>query len=432
MTITGPGSPRRPSLAAAAALVILGGVRGESSSSRCAIARSAAAAATMTMTTTTTSSSFVVVPGPAARSAARRRRRDDDRHPPHSSHSSSLVVTDASSSSIDGGRAPLPRVGNFIVVDDLDGATGVGGGAVPPSPGVDDNNDDDGASLRPSSLVKRVEGVPIGMLTRKDERNILSVMRRLSSDTGRRRDDVVIAGRGGRNDGDDDAAPDARRRRQDAMIVEKLLDRLLEEWRHIADIDDVGHTRDDVTRRARMAHNLAIRAWANAGVRGSAERTERLLKRMSSSHENDGVVGGGPDVFSFAHCYAAWYRESLFGATRTTDDDDSRSSTLAMRRAENVLSSMKRLLMRHDWRKEPSSDRTSNMVEDVNSLLATWSTTNVDLPELSEKFLRFLADQCEVGGSSEVWVNERSYNLVINGEFFTFCHRNNYLTPLIV
>jgi hypothetical protein len=406
-----PPSPRRPSLAgaAAAAFVILGGVRCESSPSRCAIARAAAVA----------TSSFVVVPAPGAR-PSRRRRRDDDRCHPYSSHSSSLAAADDSSSSIDGGRTPLSRVGNFAVVDDDDDATGVWEGAVPRPPDVDDDEDDDeGASSRPSSLVERVEGVPIGMLTRKEERNILSVMRRLSSDMGRRRDDVVVAGRGGKNDDDDDdddAAPDGRRRRRDATIVERLSDRLLGELKHVAHDDDIGPTRDDVARRARMVHNLAIRAWANTCVRGSAERTERLLKRMTLSHD----VGAGPDVYSFAHCYAAWYRESLFGAARTTDDDDSRASTLAMRRAENVLSSMKRFLMRGDGRKGLSSDRSSDVVEDVNSLLAAWSSTDVDLPELSEKFVRFLADQWEVDGGGEAWVNVRSYNLIINGEFLPF------------
>ena len=90
---------------------------------------------------------------------------------------------------------------------------------------------------------------------------------------------------------------------------------------------------------------------------------------------------------------------------------------MPMRRAEGELRSMKQVLMRNDDRVQ--SDRSSNMVEDVNLLLTMWSNTHVDLPELSETFLRFLADEGggEKGGDVDLWLNTRSFNLVINGEF---------------
>ena len=52
------------------------------------------------------------------------------------------------------------------------------------------------------------------------------------------------------------------------------------------------------------------------------------------------------------------------------------------------------------------------MVEDVNSLLVMWSNTNVKLPGISDKFLRFIEDESK--GTSGNWLNTRSYNLVIN------------------
>jgi hypothetical protein len=78
---------------------------------------------------------------------------------------------------------------------------------------------------------------------------------------------------------------------------------------------------------------------------------------------------------------------------------------------------MKQVLMRdNDW-EQP--DRSSKIVEDVNSLLTMWSNTHVDLPELAETFLRFLADEGggEKVGDDTLWLNTRSFNLVINGEF---------------
>jgi len=68
------------------------------------------------------------------------------------------------------------------------------------------------------------------------------------------------------------------------------------------------------------------------------------------------------------------------------------------------------------------SHSSQNIVEDVNSLLVLWSNTNVHLPDLSEKFLRFIHD--ENRETNDRWFNVRSFNLVINGEF-CFQHFNN-------
>ena len=321
------------------------------------------------------------------------------------------------STTIDDGRRlpPLPTDGG----DDGEGADVV---------------DCDASESDPSSLVDRAELVPIGMLTRDDEREMLSVMRRLSSDVGGRRRDVdVVVGGGGRDDDDDAVATtDARRRRRDATIVERLLERLAKE----EECRQGNRRDDDIAKRAATIHNLAIRAWAYANVRGSAERAERVLRRLRVAHDvgergrkvTTAAPGNArssssprPDVYSFAYCYAAWYRESTFASAKvkaaTTGDDDLRASSMPMRRAEGVLRSMKQVLMRNDDRVQ--SDRSSNMVEDVNLLLTMWSNTHVDLPELSETFLRFLADEGggEKGGDVDLWLNTRSFNLVINGEF---------------
>jgi len=175
-----------------------------------------------------------------------------------------------------------------------------------------------------------------------------------------------------------------------------------------------------VLRRLRVAHDV--------GKGGRKSTTAAPGNARSSSSPR-------PDVYSFAYCYAAWYRESTFASGKVkakaamTGDDDSRASSMPMRRAEGVLRSMKQVLMRNDDREQ--SDRSPNMVEDVNSLLTMWSNMHVDLPELSETFLRFLADEGgdEKGGDDALWLNTRSFNLVINGEFSPFI-RNDMLIVL--
>ena len=42
------------------------------------------------------------------------------------------------------------------------------------------------------------------------------------------------------------------------------------------------------------------------------------------------------DIYSFAYCYAAWYKEATFG------------NGSAMRKAESVLQSMKQVLMKKE------------------------------------------------------------------------------------
>jgi len=87
-----------------------------------------------------------------------------------------------------------------------------------------------------------------------------------------------------------------------------------------------------------------------------------------------------------------------------------------LRKAESVLQSMKQLLMlrKSGEDDEHVNDRQWNMVEDVNSLLTMWSTTDPTLPEMQETFVRFIEVESRV--VADIWLNARSFNLVINGE----------------
>ena len=237
-------------------------------------------------------------------------------------------------------------------------------------------------------LVERAESTPPGKLTPDTTRDVLTVMRQLSS-AGRRRDDR--------------SSSPTQQRRQDATTVERLLNVLLRENQFAK--SDRRDTHFAVNTRT---YNLAIKAWANANVRGSAEKAERVLHKLRVAHVNAGETHGlatslKPDLYSFAYCYAAWQRESFFAA-RTRKD--AKVAAAARKRAESVLVSMKQVLMNNKDQSPPSQ-----AAEDVNSLLLLWGTTCQSFPELLETFLRFIDVE-----SRGTWLNTRSYNLVINGE----------------
>lgn len=235
-----------------------------------------------------------------------------------------------------------------------------------------------------ASLPERVQSIPLGKLTRDDKRDVLTLMRQLSS-MNRRQDDTF--------------SNSLRQRRQDAMMVEQLLDRLLRERQHMR---EAYNQEEEV-----VALNLAIKAWYNANVKGSADRAQKLLKRLTEvtkQHQKDSQQQHRhqPDLYSYAYCYAAWYREAAFAEKNI---GNSKASSAAMRKADSVLESMKDALM------VSNSDNRLDMVEDMNSLLVIWSN-DVDLPDLAEKFLRFVDKESSKSGDE--WVNTRSYNLVIN------------------
>jgi len=241
----------------------------------------------------------------------------------------------------------------------------------------------------PISIVERVQNIPIGKLTKDDKRDMLILMRQLSSMNRRL---------------DDNFSNSLRQRRQDATIVEQLLDRLLRERQHSA---DANNHEEEI-----LALNLAIKAWYNANVKGSAEKAQKLLKRLTEvttaeSKQRQRTAKASqlqhqqPDLYSYAYCYAAWYREAVFAEKNV---GNTKASLAAMRKAESVLESMKDALM-------VSNDDTLDMVDDMNSILVIWSN-DVDLPDLSEKFLRFV--EKESSKSGDIWTNARSYNLVIN------------------
>lgn len=281
-------------------------------------------------------------------------------------------------------------------------------------------------------LVNQTENTPLGLLTQDSKRDMLTVMRQLSS-MGRRQDDMIGSTASNKKDG--------ASRRQDAVIVERLLDRLLKEYQYSTEFstdDNNDRQRTKYTHHDNInarTYNLAIKAWANANVRGSAEKAERVLKRLKIANINNDAEQPltatttstslssslQPDIYSFAYCYAAWYKESTFAATNI---GNMKASSSAMRKAESVLQSMKQVLMKKENKDDSYalSHSSQNIVEDVNSLLVLWSNTNVHLPDLSEKFLRFIHD--ENRETNDTWFNVRSFNLVINGEF-CFQHFNN-------
>jgi len=245
----------------------------------------------------------------------------------------------------------------------------------------------------PISLVEQVQNIPLGKLTKDHKRDMLILMRQLSSMNRRR---------------DDNFSNSLRQRRQDATMVEQLLDRLLRERQHSA---NANNHEEEV-----LALNLAIKAWYNANVKGSADKAQKLLKRLtevttaeSTKKQRQQTAKASqlqrqqPDFYSYAYCYAAWYREAVFAEKNV---GNTKASTAAMRKAESVMESMRDALM-------VSNDDTAtlDMVEDMNSLLVIWSN-DVDLPDLAEKFLRFV--EKESGTSGDLWINTRSYNLVIN------------------
>ena len=282
-------------------------------------------------------------------------------------------------------------------------------------------------------LVNQTENTPLGLLTQDSKRDMLTVMRQLSS-MGRRQDDMIGSTVSNKKDG--------ASRRQNAVIVERLLDRLLKEYQYSTEFstdDNNDRQRTKYTHHDNInarTYNLAIKAWANANVRGSAEKAERVLKRLKIANINNDAEQPltatttstsssssslQPDIYSFAYCYAAWYKEATFAATNI---GNMKASSSAMRKAESVLQSMKHVLMKKENKDDSYalSHSSQNIVEDVNSLLVLWSNTNVHLPDLSEKFLRFIHD--ENRETNDTWFNVRSFNLVINGEF-CFQHFNN-------
>jgi len=230
-------------------------------------------------------------------------------------------------------------------------------------------------------LMNQTEAIPLGELTQDYKRDMLTVMRQLSS-MGRRQDDIIGS---------------TKQRRSDAQIVERMLDRLLKEYQYSIEFTDN-------VKSISSEYNLAIKAWANANVPGSAKNAARILKRLKIANINnvsgDEKASAKADIYSFAYCYAAWYKEATFG------------NGSAMRKAESVLQSMKQVLMKKEDTDIYLSHSYQNMVEDVNSLLVMWSNTNIKLPGLSQQFLRFI--EVESKGTGGNWLNTRSYNLVIN------------------
>eukprot|EP00986_Skeletonema_menzelii_P016391 scaffold14433_cov156-Skeletonema_menzelii.AAC.2 len=239
-----------------------------------------------------------------------------------------------------------------------------------------------------TSLVERVQKITLGKLTKDDKRDMLTLMRQLSS-MNRRQDDSF--------------SNSLRQRRQDAMVVEQLLDRLLRERQHMGE----AHSHEEEV----VALNLAIKAWYNANVKGSADKAQKLLKRLTEvtsaestkkqRRKDSQLHRHQPDLYSYAYCYAAWYREAVFAEKNI---GNSKASSAAMRKAETVLESMKDALML-------PNGNTLDMVEDMNSLLVIWSN-DIDLPDLAEKFLRFVYKESSESGDQ--WINTRSYNFVIN------------------
>lgn len=242
-----------------------------------------------------------------------------------------------------------------------------------------------------TAVVEQIQSIPLGQLTKDEKRDILILMRQLSSMSRRR---------------DDSFSNTLRQRRQDATMVEQLLDRLLREKQY--SIDTADYCGDDGKQvEEANVHNLAIKAWYNANVKGSAEKAQRVLKQLTegaAAKQPQRQMQHQPDLYSYAFCYAAWYREAVFAEKNV---GNTKASLAAMRKAESVLESMKDALMVSN---DDTVSSPLDMVEDMNSLLVIWAN-NVDSPDLAEKFLRFVEKE---SSKNDQWVNTRSYNLVMN------------------
>jgi len=259
------------------------------------------------------------------------------------------------------------------------------------------SNEDSSVEIDKVTFTERLDEIPIGLLTQQNKTDMLFTMRQLAA-MDRRRDDVI-------------SSPEfshARQRRQDATIVERLLERFLKEKEYLTKVDcnDEGDNRfnNKGCRNVVATVNLAIKAWANANVRGSAEKAERVLNRLL----NNNCDNYHPDIFSFAHCYSAWYRESIFAREEMRDE---KTASTAMKKAEAILQSMKSTLMENEH-SHTLHGTLDDVRKDVNSILETWTNVYRSYPGLAEKFLGFLDVQSQ--GQETLWIDTRSYNIVIN------------------
>ncbi|KAL3784893.1 hypothetical protein HJC23_012496 [Cyclotella cryptica] len=239
-----------------------------------------------------------------------------------------------------------------------------------------------------NEFIDEMENIPVGHLSKENKRKMLLALRRLTS---------IDQSRHGCSGGSSNESFDlnslARQRRQNASMAERLSERLLQE-------QDYEATQIN-TKYAPRTYNFAIKAWSNANVRGSAEKAEKILSKVVKSSNKSTPR---PDIYSFAYCYAAWYRESVFASTNI---GNSKASTSALFKADEVLKAMKQSLFC-----EEQSASSANTVQDVNSLLILWSSIYGDTPDLVEKFLLFV--ERESRDAEYYWVNTQSFNLVIN------------------
>jgi len=264
---------------------------------------------------------------------------------------------------------------------------------------VGDRNVSDTNETAPDVFDERLARLPVGSLDRRSVREMLAAMRHLSAMDRRR--EVVASG--------------VRERRRDAVRVERYLDRLLLELEHaVRNSESSGENgpRDEDDNAALLlkginsrTYGLAIKAWASSRVRNCAEKAERVLRRLLEVHRGGDAEDSErfrPDIYSFAHCYAAWFRESAQFSAMGND----RAASAASRRAEVMLRWMEQNLRLMS---------TNHPVTDVNTLLEMWSSSERGAPLLAEHFLKFVASECDRGGSGvPVWVNARSFNIVIN------------------
>lgn len=239
-------------------------------------------------------------------------------------------------------------------------------------------------------FVDEMENIPLGHLTKENKRQMLLALRQLSS--------IDQCGNGYSGESSSvsfESSSLAGQKRRYACMVESLSERLLQEQAYEAT--------QSKRRNPPRTYNFAIKAWSHANVRGSAEKAQKILSKVVKSSNNSTPR---PDIYSFAYCYAAWYREAVFASTNI---GNSKASSSALLKADEVLQAMKQSLIN-----EEQSASSANTVEDVNSLLILWSSIYGDTPDLVEKFLLFV--ELNSRDAEYYWVNTQSYNLVINGE----------------
>lgn len=185
------------------------------------------------------------------------------------------------------------------------------------------------------NIVKQILNLPSGSLSQKDVVYLINIMKKTSSMA--RYGEAKISKIDTSTNRSFISSSPARR---DAIVIEKILDRLLEEYREGS---EYVHENLDV-----RIFNLCIFGWANSGVKGSGKATENVLRKLqnfqqyvSNLHNKD--LNIQPDVYTYSTIFYTWCRE-LNLSTKDKGGKKIRTANLALRKSEEILEEMGRML----------------------------------------------------------------------------------------